>query len=112
MTMQNKAAATAVTQMDSAEEQSLSKVGVLIGSKERSATMVVRDHEQVCLDNAANEFEMLSITAALVKYPWIKEKYFFKAMPADRDEVVKKCAAQEAPLGFFIYVKKVVLVWK
>ena len=106
MTAQNKTSGTQFNSIDRAEEQTLSKVGILIGSKERSATMVVRDHEQVCLDNSANEFEMLSITAALAKYPWIKEKYFFKAMPADYDEIVQKCAAQEKPLGFFIYVKK------
>jgi len=88
------------------ESKVLSEVGLLWGSDERSATMVVRDYDPICLQNGSKEFEMLPIAAALDRYGWLREKYYFKAVPADYDKAVAKCAAREKPLGFFIYVKR------
>ena len=88
------------------DKKTLADVGVVLGGKNRSATMVVRDRQPVCLVNNNQDFEMLSISAALKRYDWLDEKYAFKAVPSDFDEVTEKCAAQEKPLGFFIHVKK------
>lgn len=93
-------------QVGKEEAGELAQAGILLGDENRSATMLVRDHDQVCLQNDAREFEMLPIAEALARYDWLREKYFFKAVPADKDEVTAKCAAQEKPLGFFIHVKK------
>jgi Fe-S cluster assembly scaffold protein SufB len=48
---------------------------------------------------------MLPLAVALTRYDWLKEKYYFKAISPDYDDVTRKCAAQEKPLGFFIRVK-------
>lgn len=88
------------------DAEAMSGTGILLGSGRRSATMVVRDHSPICLQNDSGAFEMLPIAAALERYEWLREKYYFNAVPADYDEVVASCAAQERPIGFFIHVKK------
>jgi hypothetical protein len=36
----------------------------------------------------------------LCAFPWLREDYFFKGVPADYDEAVENCAAQEERLAF------------
>ena len=84
----------------------LKETGVLIGSKNRSGTMVIRDNSPICLQNEYSGFEMLPISAALKRYDWLRQEYFFKAVPADLDEVVAKCASQLSPMGYFIRIFK------
>jgi len=93
-------------QVGKEDTDTLAEVGVLLGSRNRSATMVVRDHQPICLINNNQGFEMLPISIALKRYDWLEQKYSFKAVPYDFDEVTEKCAAQQNPLGFFIHVKK------
>ncbi len=87
------------------DAEAMAGAGVLLGSDQRAGTMVVRDHQPVCVDANSGAFEMLPLATALDKYSWLREKYYFKAVPADYDEVVKDCAAQEKPLGFFLRVQ-------
>jgi uncharacterized protein len=87
------------------DAQAMAGAGVLLESENRSATLIVKDHAPVCLDSHGDDFEMLPLAAALEKHPELKDDYFFKAIPADYDDVVKKCAAQEKPLGFYLRVK-------
>lgn len=97
-------------QISQTDLTSLAKVGVYPESDKRSSTMVVRDHQQVFMVNNDKGYEMLSIAVAFKRYEWLKEKYSFKALSSDYDEVTQKCAAQEKPIGFFIHVKKGVKV--
>lgn len=96
-----------VKQLNEQDMRSLAGVGVIPNGKTRSATMVVRDHQTACmLGGSAQEFEMLPIATAFQQYDWVEKEYSFHAVPADYDEVTSQCAAQEHPLGFFIWVKK------
>ena len=88
------------------DAETLAGAGVILGGGSRSGTMVVRNHQPVCLTYDRDKFEMLPISTALERYDWLREKYYFKAVPADYDEAVASCAAQQRPLGFFIHVKK------
>ncbi len=88
------------------DAETLAGAGIILNDSSRSGTMVVRDHQLVCLTYDSDKFEMLPISAALERYDWLREKYYFKAVPADCDEAVKSCAAQKKPLGFFVHVKK------
>ncbi|WP_414732865.1 SufD family Fe-S cluster assembly protein [Acetobacterium carbinolicum] len=88
------------------DAETLAGAGIILDGGSRSGTMVVRNHQPVCLTYDRDKFEMLPISIALERYEWLREKYYFKAVPADYDEAVKSCAAQKKPLGFFIRVKK------
>ncbi|HOO27887.1 MAG TPA: SufD family Fe-S cluster assembly protein [Lachnospiraceae bacterium] len=99
-------ALTAPENIKAEDRETMSRAGILFDRGRRSGTMIVRDHNPVCLQVETKRFEMLPIAEALTRYEWLKEKYCFKAVPADYDEEVSACAAQEKPLGFFIHVKK------
>ena len=86
--------------------KAISEAGVLLDSENRSATMVVQDYAPIFLNNESDGFEMLPVDIALERYDWLRETYYFKAVPSDYDEVVANYAAQEKPLGFFIHVQK------
>ncbi len=88
------------------DKNALADVGVVLGSENRSATMIVRDQQPVCTVNNSQNFELLSISTALNRYDWLGKEYAFRALPSDFDEVTEKCAAREMQLGFFIHVKK------
>jgi Fe-S cluster assembly scaffold protein SufB len=92
-------------QISPEDTAALKDTGVQLDSPERSGTMVVRDRKPVCVEAGTGDFEMLPLATALEKYPEVREKYFFKAMAADFDEVTRQCAAQKKPLGFYIRVK-------
>ena len=95
-----------IENLDDQDAQALAGVGVINQEDNRSATMVVRDHDMVCRQSTDDGLELISIADALKRYDWLKEKYYFKAVSADLDEVTQKCAAQEQQLGYFIHVKK------
>ena len=97
---------TAPEQIEETERKTMSDAGISLESKERSATMVVRNHTAVCLQNNSRNFEILPIAIALKRYTWLRENYWFQAVSANYDEVVLECAAQKNPSGFFIHVKK------
>lgn len=84
----------------------IAETGILFNQNNRSSTLVVRDQEPVCLENDTDNFEMLPIAIALERYDWLREKYYFNAVPSDYDEVVKECASHKNPVGYFIRVKK------
>ena len=89
------------------DADAISGVGVRPGDPARSATMIVRDLETVCMESGeSQEFEMLPISLALKRYNWLRERYCFKAISADFDAITAECAGQESPLGYYIHVKK------
>ncbi len=90
--------------LDNNDKNTLNETGVHIDSDIRSATIVVCDREHVLLENRMKGFELLPISLALTQYPWVKEKFFFKAVPHDYDETVYRCSNEVEPLGFFLHV--------
>jgi Fe-S cluster assembly scaffold protein SufB len=48
----------------------------------------------------------LPIADALAKYDWLREEYYWKAVPVDRDQYTAQMAAVSYPQGYFIRVKK------
>lgn len=92
--------------LNDADREALTVTGVYLGSTVRSATIVVCDLAQVCLENNTRGFELMPISSALERYSWLREQYFFKALPADLDETVSRCAKEVDPLGFFLHVDK------
>lgn len=93
-------------QIESADAEALAEVGVLIDAEERSGTFVLRDFHPVCAKAQTEGLELLPIAEALAKYPWLREDYYWKAVPADLDEITAQCASQPVPQGFFLRVEK------
>jgi uncharacterized protein len=86
--------------------KALAGVGIMPDGDTGAASLVVRDHQTVYLKNDQQEVELLPIAEALARYDWLVKDYSFKAVSADTDEITRKCAAQEKPLGYFIHVPK------
>ncbi|HPF88035.1 MAG TPA: SufD family Fe-S cluster assembly protein [Candidatus Limiplasma sp.] len=97
---------SSVNQLSERDMQSLANVGVLPGSNARSATMVVRDQQTACLMNDRQDVELLPIARALTCYDWLKKDYYFKAVSADYDDITRRCAKTDHPIGYFIRVKR------
>ncbi|MHA1168074.1 MAG: SufB/SufD family protein [Candidatus Hodarchaeales archaeon] len=67
----------------------------------RSGSFLQMDQSVVNIQLANDLIEILSISDALTKYSWLREKYFWKAVPADKDEIT--AAVNEFPAqGYFI----------
>jgi Fe-S cluster assembly scaffold protein SufB len=104
----SNAKSTTVTQnnqLTQADLDALAQVGVLTENANRSGTLILRDSSSPYIHKEEKSFEMLSISTALDKYDWLREKYFWKAIPKDFDEITKQCALHK-PLGYFIHVFK------
>ncbi len=96
-------------QIKQKDKRTLAEVGVILESENRSATMVIRNDQPVCLDSKDQGIELLPLSVAFQRYDWLEKNYSFKTIAADFDEFTAKCANQE-PLGFFIYVRQGVKV--
>lgn len=83
----------------------LAEVGVFMNGTNRSGTLVLRDLSSFYIQAQDKGYEMLPISEALDKYDWLRERYFWKAVPKDLDEITKHCASKE-PVGYFIRVHK------
>jgi hypothetical protein len=85
----------------------IAAVGVHPEDRNRSATMIVRDLEPVYMQSQETQnFEMLPISLALKRYAWLRERFYFRAISQDFDEVSAECAKRPSPPGVFIHVKK------
>jgi Fe-S cluster assembly scaffold protein SufB len=93
-----------IDHLTAVELSALGEVGVCVNGKERSGTYVLRDDVPVCSQAGAEGLELLPIAVALERYDWLREKYYWSAVPADLDEVTARCASRERPQGFFIHV--------
>ncbi|MFH1338912.1 MAG: SufD family Fe-S cluster assembly protein [Candidatus Omnitrophota bacterium] len=83
-------------------------VGIEVKEKSRSGTFVQLDHSviyQKVQEACAGQVEIMNITDALEKYPDIKQRYYWQAVPVDAD---KYTAYNELyPMhGYFIRVFK------
>jgi Fe-S cluster assembly scaffold protein SufB len=84
----------------------LAEVGVFVEGEERSGTYILRDSQPVCALTTTEGLEVLPIAVALERYDWLGERYYWKLVPADLDEVTARVAAQSEPQGVFIRVTK------
>lgn len=93
-------------EIDRDEKEDLASVGVLVGEEQRSGTFILRDSRPICARSQYEGLELLPIAEALTKYDWLRERYAWKAVPADLDDVTARCAALAEPQGYFIHVSK------
>lgn len=93
-------------QIDQADADELTEVGVFIKGEERSGTFLQRDFCPVCSIAQTEGLELLPIAEALRKYDWLGEKYFSKAVPADLNKMTAHIASLAEPAGYFIRVEK------
>jgi len=93
-------------QVEPADAEVMSSVGVHIQGKDRAGTYILRDSRPLCLLSPSDDFELLPIADALGKYAWLREQYYWQAVPADLDEYTARCAAEPEPQGYFVCVKK------
>lgn len=98
-------ALVSIDKIEVPDAESLAEVGVLLEEGKRSATYFMRDFHPVCSQSETEGLEMIPIAVALEKYAWVREKYYFKAVPADKNEITARSAALEHPEGFFLHVK-------
>lgn len=98
-------------QIDQAEVETMARVGVAVrGGESRSGTYIQRNFYPLCMLAWTDMVELLPIAAALERYDWLRQKYYWQAVPADLDEYTARCAAVPEPQGFFIRVKQGVKV--
>jgi Fe-S cluster assembly scaffold protein SufB len=87
------------------DSKTLSEVGVILNDGQRSGSFVVRNAHTLCSYTHVEGLEVLPIHQALEKYDWLREKYFWKLVKQEADEITRHVAAQAQPQGFFIRVQ-------
>lgn len=92
-------------QVSADDAEQLEEVGVFTDQRERSGTFVMQDFHTVSAMSLVEGLELLPIHIALETYDWLREKYYFKAVPAGLNERTAFVAAQDVPQGYFIRVK-------
>ncbi len=107
MTQRKKdAGLISLEQVQTFDKESLAEVGVLMDSSKRSGTYVLRNDHVLCLQTDVEGLEMLPIAEALDKYPEIRQKYYFKAVDKNLNEITQHAAALEHPEGLFLRVRE------
>ena len=100
------AKSVSLDQVEPADAKVMSSVGIHIEGQDRSGTYILRDFYPLCALVQTDGLELLPIADALKKYDWLRERYYWKAVPADLDEYTVQCAAAAEPQGCFVRVKK------
>ncbi|MCK4579896.1 MAG: hypothetical protein KAU10_01005, partial [Dehalococcoidia bacterium] len=93
-------------QVEPADAKVMAGLGVHVEGEDRLGTYILRDFHPLCLVADSDDIELSPIADALKKYDWLREKYYWKAVPADLDEYTAQCAAAAEPQGYFVRVKK------
>jgi hypothetical protein len=96
----------APARINPAEAQVMAGVGVSVAGPPRAGTYIQRNFYPLCLVAHRHDLELLPIAAALRRYEWLQEQYYWQAVPADLDQYTAACAAVPEPQGFFIRVKQ------
>ena len=95
-----------IENLQAEDKEALSEVAVFLDNNQRSGTFVLKDVSPICGHSQQEGIELLPIAAALKKYNWLEEKYFWKLISRDKNETTRTCASSKTPLGYFIMVKK------
>ena len=93
-------------QVEPADAEVMASVGVHVQGEDRSGTYILRDFDPLCALAHTDGLELLPIADALRKHAWLRENYYWQAVPADLDEYTARCAAEPEPQGYFVHVKK------
>ena len=95
-----------IDQMEPEDAEVMASVGVYPSQAQRSGTYVLRDFHPLCLMGGSGDLELLTLADAVRKYDWLREDYYWKAVPVDLDKYTARCALAAEPSGYFIRVKK------
>lgn len=90
--------------LQGSDSASLAEVGVITNEAQRAGSFVMRNSHTLCSYAHVDGLEVLPIHQALEKYDWLGEKYYWKLVKRDADDVTRHVAAQSQPQGFFIRV--------
>ena len=93
-------------QVEPADIEVMASLGVYVTGEDRSGTYILRDFHPLCLVAQSDDIELLPIAEALEKYGWLREKYYWKAVPSDLDKLTARVASVPEPQGYFLRVKK------
>ncbi len=93
-------------QVEPADAKVMASVGVYVEGKGRAGTYILRDFHTLCLAAQSDDVELLPIAGALQQYDWLRQKYYWKAVPADLDKYTAQCASLPEPQGYFVRVQK------
>ena len=100
---------TSLDTVDLSVFESLSAVGVNMDDGSQTGKYLLYGQDAFTLFPKIDGVEILPIGEALEIYPEIREKYFFKVVRADQDDFTK-AVAETVPCGYFIRVKKGIIV--
>ncbi len=88
------------------ESTSLKQVGIDFSADGRSGTFILVDSRPVCVNSELEGLEILPLGAALERYDWLRNDYYWRAVPKDLDDVTARCADQHDVTGYFVRVKQ------
>lgn len=91
-------------EIDPADARVMAGVGVALAGIPRAGTYIQRDYFPICLVAHVKDIELLPLATALARHDWLRERYYWRAVPADLDQYTAQCAASPDPQGFFIRV--------
>jgi len=83
----------------------LAQVGIHMYQVKHSGFFMLKDLSPFQVVSLDQGYELLPIGDALERYDWLKERYFWKAVPESLDEITQACGA-EKPQGYFLRVYK------
>ena len=89
-----------------ADVKTLSDVGISMDDQNRAGTYILKDDQHLMTETRIDGLEVLPMITALRKYKWLREKYYYKLVKSDHNEITKYCAEQKIPFGYFIHVNK------
>ncbi len=90
-----------LTSLSTDEQKRLLLAGVDPQERNRSGTFVQMDHSIVCRQVYQEGLEVLDTEEALKKYDWVREKYWWKAVPVDADKYTSQ-AERKWTKGYFL----------
>ena len=93
-------------QVEPGDAAAMAAVGITRDRTQRTGSYIQRDFYPLCVIAWSKQIELLPLPIALDRYDWLREKYYWRAVPADLDEITERCAAETEPQGFYIRVKK------
>ena len=93
-------------QVEPDDAEVMASVGVHVKGEDRSGTYILRDFHPLCAQAQTDGLELLPIADALKEYDWLRERYYWRAVPADLDSYTARCASAPEPQGYFIRVRK------
>ncbi len=91
---------TRLENLPPSEQRDLLRAGVDVTEKGRTGTYIQKDHSVIHTSVCQEGLEVLSITAALERYPWL-EDYYWRAVAVDADKYTAR-AELHREHGYFI----------